>query len=229
MDTQYGREAQARVALSVAAREVSDYARGLVPADDRGSGAGEVLERAAQLVDEARNVLERAVVYEREQGASWQTIGAALGISRQTAHERFAEIERRWQDALRRPYAEAGPGGRLTLRLPDGAEDPKRWGQQLDSWVIRHRERADMDTGEHPVSGRQRAQSLLEASGDLVKEGRELTTRGASMAERFAFYERKAALLQQIAAADPEDPAAEHAAIAARRQLEEARRRVNPG
>src|SRR6266566_6414634 len=170
MSPQYSHKAQARVALSVAARQVSDAARSLVPTDDRESGVGELVERAAQLVNEVRAVLERAVVYEREQGASWQTIGAALGISRQTAHERFAEVERRWQDALRRPYAEAGPGGQRALRLPDGAEDPERWGHQLDSWVIRHRDRADVDTGEHPVSGRQRAQTLLEASGDLVKE-----------------------------------------------------------
>jgi hypothetical protein len=46
------------------------------------------------------------------------------------------------------------------------------------------------------------------------------------MAERFAFYERKADLLGQIAAADPADPTAEQAATAARRQLEEARHRA---
>jgi hypothetical protein len=224
----YSRKVQARIALSVAARLVSDHARGLVLADDRGSGAGEIVERAVQLVDQARGVLERAVVYERERGASWQDIGAALGISRQTAHERFAEVERRWQDALRRPYAEAGPGNELGLRLPEGAEDPERWGRQLDAWVIRHREHTDVDTGEHPVSGQQGPQSLLEASGELLDEGRDLRSRGASLAERFAFYERKAALLEQIAAADPDDPAAGQAAIAARRQLEEARRRANP-
>src|SRR6266496_2017337 len=139
------------------------------------------------------------------------------------------EKRRRGWHCRWRPYAEAGPGGRQALRLPDGAEDPARWGHQLDSWVIRHRERADVDTGEHPVSGWQRAQSLPEASAGLVKEGRELTTRGASMAERFAFYERKAALLEQIAAADPDDPAAEQAALAARRQVEEAHRRVISG
>jgi acyl transferase domain-containing protein len=105
MSGQYSRRTQARVALSVAAREVSDHARSLVPADDRGSGAGEIVERAAQLLDDVRGVLDRAVICEREQGASWQTIGAALGISRQTAHERFAEVERLWKDALRRPYA----------------------------------------------------------------------------------------------------------------------------
>jgi|SRR5215207_6318849 len=227
MGARYSRKSQARIALSVAAREVSDEARGLVSADDRSSGVGEIVERAVQLVDRTRDVLERAVVYEREQGASWQDIGAALGVSRQTAHERFAEVEQRWKDALRRPYAEAGPGGRRALRLPEGAEDPERWSRQLDAWVIQHRERTDVDTGEHPVSGLQRPQTLLEASDDLVIEGRELTARGASPGERFAFYERKATLLEQIAAADPDDPAARQAAIAARRQLDEARRRAH--
>ena len=79
MDDRYSHQARARLALSAAAKELSDYARGLVSADDRGSGPGEVVERAVQLVDDARGVLERAVVYERERGASWQTIGAALG------------------------------------------------------------------------------------------------------------------------------------------------------
>src|SRR6266704_6038762 len=106
MGGRYSRKSQARIALSVAAREVSDEARGLVPADDRGSGVGEIVERAVQLVDRTRDVLERAVVYEREEGASWQDIGAALGISRQTAQERFAEVEQRWRDALRRPSAD---------------------------------------------------------------------------------------------------------------------------
>jgi len=179
-----------------------------------------------QLVDDARGVLERAVVYEREQGASWQTIGAALGISRQTAHERFAQVERRWKDALRRPYAEAGPGGRRGQRLPDGADDPARWGQLLDRWVIRHRESADLDTAEYPVSGQHGPQSLQAAAAELRHDGYELTSRGASMAERFAFYQRKAELLEQIAAADPDDPAAGRAAAAARQQLEEARRRA---
>lgn len=224
MGAQYSHAAQARLALSAAARGVSDEARGLVSADDRGSGAGEIVERAVQLVDDARALLERAVVYERERGASWQTIGAAIGISRQTAHERFAEVERRWKDALGRPDAAAGP---RAPRLPAGAEDPEEWGKQLDRWVIRHREPGDVDTGEHPVSGQQGPQSLLQAAAQLRHDGQELTSRGASLAERFAFYERKAVLLEQIAAADPDDPAAGEAAAAARRQLQEAHRRVD--
>jgi hypothetical protein len=62
--------------------------------------------------------------------------------------------------------------------------------------------------GEHPVSGQQGPRTLLEASGELFDEGRDLTIRGASLAERFAVCERKAALLEQIAAADSDDPAA---------------------
>jgi len=46
------------------------------------------------------------------------------------------------------------------------------------------------------VSGQQAPQSLLEASGELFDKGRDLTIRSASLAERFAFYERKAALLE---------------------------------
>ena len=227
MGAQYSHAAQARLALSAAAKGVSDEARGLVSTDDRGSGAGEIVERAVQLVDDARAVLERAVVYERERGASWQAIGAAIGISRQTAHERFAEVERRWKDALRRSDAAAGPGGRRAPRLPVGAEDPEGWGERLDRWVIRHREPGDLDSGEHPVSGQQGPQSLLQAAAELRHDGQELTSRGASLAERFTFYERKAVLLEQIAAADPDDPAAGEAAAAARRQLQEAHRRVD--
>ena len=166
------------------------------------------------------------MVYERERGASWQTIGAALGISRQTAHERFAEVERQWKDALRRGDAEAGPGGRPARLLPAGADDPERWGRVLDWWVIRHRELDDLDTGEHPVSGQQGPQSPLAAAAELRRDGYELISRGASLAERFSFYERKAELLDQISAADPDDPAAAGAASAARLQLEEARRRA---
>jgi len=50
MDARCSHKAQARLALRAAAREVSDYARGLVSADDRGSGPGELVERAVQLV-----------------------------------------------------------------------------------------------------------------------------------------------------------------------------------
>ena len=69
----------------------------------------------------------------------------------------------------------------------------------------------------------------LSAAAELHHDGQELTSRGASLAERFAFYERKAVLLEQIAAADPDDPAAGQAARPPVVKLQEARRRANGG
>jgi len=40
-------------------------------------------------VDAAREVLQRRVELLRERGASWDAIGKALGVSRQSAWERF--------------------------------------------------------------------------------------------------------------------------------------------
>ena len=127
MGARYSHLTWARLALSAAAKGVSDQARGLVSADDRGSGAGEIIERAVQLVDDARAVRARAVVYERGSRVRRGRPSAAIGISRQTAHERFAEVERRWKDPLRGPDGEAQPGGRRAAGLPAGAEDPERW------------------------------------------------------------------------------------------------------
>ena len=39
-----------------------------------------------------RPVLEKAVAQARSKGSSWADIGAALGVSRQSAHERFRHI-----------------------------------------------------------------------------------------------------------------------------------------
>ncbi|MEU6072813.1 hypothetical protein [Micromonospora sp. NPDC047074] len=39
-----------------------------------------------------RQLIERAVIAAREAGLSWAEIGNALGISRQSAHERFRKI-----------------------------------------------------------------------------------------------------------------------------------------
>jgi hypothetical protein len=53
-------------------------------------GSLERVQEAAAARDLARRDLERAVEMARSDGASWATIGAALGVSRQAAWERFA-------------------------------------------------------------------------------------------------------------------------------------------
>lgn len=59
---------------------------------------GDVVKIALRLREEAHEVLARAVVYERARGTSWATIGAVLGITRQSAFKQYQDAER----ALRR-------------------------------------------------------------------------------------------------------------------------------
>lgn len=149
---QYSRRARARLALCQAARKLSDQARALVPtAADGHHRPGQWVGEAAGLVDRAREVLELAVVAERQRGTSWESIAAVLGISADMAEGRFGVQERRWKAALRHPYVK--PSGVAGFQLPEGAHHPDRYAQALDAWVLRHRERQDPGHDEHPVSG----------------------------------------------------------------------------
>jgi len=101
----FNHRARARLALCQAARQLAEQAGALVPTTGDGHRQpGAWVQEAAQLAEGAREVLERAVIVERERGASWEDIGAALKTSRQAAHERFSEAEREWTAALARPY-----------------------------------------------------------------------------------------------------------------------------
>jgi len=152
----YPPRARARLALAVAARNLSDLARGTVGTSaDRHAHDGEAVEDARRLVAAAEEVLNRAVVWEREKGTTWEVIAEALGGRRkQTAQERFAEVVARWKAALLRPWQPATDQDSLYSALPSGAEDPDQWARRLDEWCRRHREPADVDRNDpHPVSG----------------------------------------------------------------------------
>ncbi|MCL1922769.1 MAG: hypothetical protein FWG15_02720 [Propionibacteriaceae bacterium] len=54
---------------------------------------GDAVEAIAQAVSDRNNLdgfIESMVAVAQRQGASWAKIGAALGISRQAAHERYS-------------------------------------------------------------------------------------------------------------------------------------------
>lgn len=53
--------------------------------------AADALTSAQASVDQARGALTAAVAAARANGRSWADIGRSLGVTRQTAHERFAE------------------------------------------------------------------------------------------------------------------------------------------
>jgi hypothetical protein len=75
-----------RLAFSQACRDISDLARALSTYAD-----GHPRSRRRP----ARSRGPIAVVAERLRGASWAQIVVALGVTRQSAHERYAPFERR--------------------------------------------------------------------------------------------------------------------------------------
>jgi hypothetical protein len=122
---------------------------------DRHSHDGESVEAASRLVTAAEEVLARAVVWERERGTTWEVIAEALGGRRkQTAQERFAGVISRWKAALLRPWHLGADPDVVYPALPDGADDPGHWGQQLDAWYARHCEPGELQPDDpRPVSG----------------------------------------------------------------------------
>lgn len=76
-----------------------EYARDFVARVTRRMGVrvgacyeGEDLAALAELRDVVDQALVVAVTGMREQGLSWSVIGRELGITRQSAHERFASL-----------------------------------------------------------------------------------------------------------------------------------------
>lgn len=143
---------QARLAMSDAAAELADRARGQVDTTSDGYAVGgEFVEAAQRILSEATDLLGLAVIYERARRTSWADIGEALGVSRQAAQERFAPAVRRWEEGLDMPYT---PTPRAHLpNLPPAAMEPRWAAGRLDRWVVTHRQPGDVGAGEAPVSG----------------------------------------------------------------------------
>jgi hypothetical protein len=89
------------------------------PAGDHGS----VLRDALYLQGLAEQVVDQAVIAERERGASWADIGEAAGSSRQSAHERWAGAVGAWVLM-----------GRKRTGIGRGPADPEVHARDLDAW-----------------------------------------------------------------------------------------------
>ncbi|MFF8387777.1 hypothetical protein ACF053_29625 [Streptomyces kanasensis] len=160
--------ALARLMLSYALRETAECALGgMATGDDASSTVrpGDYIREAARLMRLAEDVQRWAAIYERERGTSWEEIGEALGITRQSAHTRFAEHVKKWRAPLDQPDKLLPDGTPDDERIPYGAryapghprpyygtaEDTAR---VLDNWLRHHGGPTDHWTDqEHPVSG----------------------------------------------------------------------------
>ncbi|MEV7535374.1 hypothetical protein [Streptomyces hydrogenans] len=160
----YTEQALARLMLSDAYREVAETAlKRIGTADDSSStvAPGDFVREAAELVRLAEDVQRRAAIYERERRTSWEEIGEALGITRQSAHTKFAEHVKAWREPLENPERLHSDGTPDDRRIPYGARyapgsaapangSAEKTAGLLDEWLRRHADWADQ---EHPVSG----------------------------------------------------------------------------
>ena len=93
---------------------LSDHARAQVSTDAAAHrAAGELVEDAVRLLDDAEQLLRLAVAAERAASTPWQEIGERLGVSRQSAHERFAGPVREIADGVLFPARESDREGAL--------------------------------------------------------------------------------------------------------------------
>ncbi|BBC36478.1 hypothetical protein SGFS_077720 [Streptomyces graminofaciens] len=135
----FSREALARLALSSAAVGTAGGAHALVPTrHDTYTGLGGRVSEAVYLTRAAEGVLVRAVVYERERGASWAEIAHYLGVGAQEAEERFGPELDRWAEAFRTPYRLDPTGRKRVPQLPTAAYDPVSVVRWLDLWAGSH-------------------------------------------------------------------------------------------
>jgi hypothetical protein len=143
------------IAYMEACRELSDSARGQVSTygEARRRG-GELVEDAARLVADAEEVLRLAIAAERAASTPRQEIGERLGVTRQSAHERYAAGVQEISDGVLFPTREPeNDDGLGWWACPDGLEDPEATVRRLDEWARHHSERTDPERGEKPVSG----------------------------------------------------------------------------
>ncbi|GAB2606577.1 hypothetical protein GCM10027168_44290 [Streptomyces capparidis] len=164
----YTETALARLMLSSAYREVADFAMGGVPThyDNAEPPQGQYVEEAARLVHLAEEVLRRAVIYERERHTSWEEIGEALGITKQSAHKRFAGDVERWREPFDQPDHLRSDGTPADERIPHhvrytwGSTGPEEstaesTARDLEQWLREHTAPSDSWAAEeHPVTGR---------------------------------------------------------------------------
>ncbi|MFE3629401.1 hypothetical protein [Streptomyces goshikiensis] len=125
---------EAVVAVAESARVVAELARGLVPTvyEERRSDPACYLSDVLTIRDKfLPTLLARAVIASRECGATWEQIGEAAGVTRQSAHEKWAPHQAAWETDGRRGHSRGEP------------VDALRSAARLDDWYARGRDGSD--------------------------------------------------------------------------------------
>ncbi|MGW5263834.1 hypothetical protein ACWEQG_22925 [Microbispora sp. NPDC004025] len=216
----------ARLVLSEQGRVLVDKTAALVPTNRPGSDEVLLVEEAARLVEDAQRLLTFAVIYERLRNVSWERIGVALGragrrtVSRQAAHERYADAERDFRRRLL--YAWLLP--ERAAEVLDSTDHLAEVIRNLNVWLGDREELVDESphTGLPPMSVSERAdlidraEALLQTMADGVSEQEHRDLRAGLCRRRIELYE-------DLADRTPGDPHVLIALSEARQRLEELR------
>ncbi len=220
--------AVAELDLAGALREVSDFARSLVPTGPvRDHYDGRLVADARQLTALAGRALAAAVVVERTDGTPWKTLARSTGEDPKTARAHWEPVVERWEVATEQAAIPAAAGD------PDDPPVPvEAVVAELDAWVVRHRRPGDPVGGEHPVRDALGRMDPLHELLHLAAVRRRLAALHAGSSppgQLLALVEREAVLEEHLAAtADAADrPDHERAANRARTMAAHLRARTD--
>jgi hypothetical protein len=216
----YSRRALARLAFSSAAAQLADRARSRVPTnDDSWIKPGELLDEARSLLVAAEELVEKAIIFEREHGTSWAELGEVLGVSKQAAQQKHAPAVEDWTESLNQSLT-AMDGHLVFSQVPgEGGDAPEQLAERLDDWALRHPEKHNKPRGTKPVS------EGLELAGSaehivLLNRLAKRMTNECDPDKLRAFHAAKAALMTSLADEAPEDVDTQLAAAQSQRELD---------
>ncbi|MFE2669246.1 hypothetical protein [Streptomyces mirabilis] len=188
---------EAHVSYGLRAKTLGDLAYNLLahPVADDGDEApppGERVRRALALRERLDALIAQAGVADREDGATWTEIGAAAGITRQAAQERWAPHVSAWDTAGRRALPEHRGVSALEAatvlnvgyaRLADD-RPADAFSRALDAVRFPGAEAAERARRERAVAARARLAALAEAETRRQDDLHRLARDGAAPAER---------------------------------------------
>jgi hypothetical protein len=216
----HSRRALARLAFSAAAAQLADRARARVPTnDDGGLRPGELLDEARSLFVAAQELLEKAIIFERERGTSWAELGEVLDISKQAAQQRHGQAVEDWTDGVNQALAVVGERFTFAHVPGEGGDAPAELAERLDAWCLQYTGKHNKPRGPKPVSGGLELAGTAEQVVLLNRLAQRMTSERDPATLR-AFHAAKAAFMASLAEDAPEDVEAQREAARSQRELD---------
>lgn len=127
---------RARLSLAVAAQQSADAARGVIGDVSTPMPPGQRIRKARRVRLTSLTVVDRAVLAELSEGASWGVVADALGVTVTEAERRYGPT---WNVWVNGDNSDAPAAGEYSVGL-GGDPDMAGTAEALDQWWRRHAE-----------------------------------------------------------------------------------------